>query len=229
MPTTSTIGCRISSRRRASRCWRWKASACSASASRATRARPTSSRSAARLCAEAPDAEGLLISCGGLRTLGVREAARGAPRHSGRHQHAGGVLGGAAARRRQRPCRRPRPAAGAIGSRRCALRRSALKLGAVRRSAPNWRVRCPPRLWSEQWMPYRKRRNSHEGPRHRHPEIRHPRSAGQGDRGRAESLGVDGVASVRQGKVFDIEIEGATASRPRPRSRRRPTSSSPIR
>ena len=47
-----------------------------------------------------------------------------------------------------------------------------------------------------------------EGPRHRHPQVRHPRSPGQGDRGRAQVSWRDGVASVRQGKVFDIEIEG---------------------
>ena len=96
------------SRRKASRCWRSRASACSASASPAARARRTSSRSARKVCRRAPAAEGLLISCGGLRTLGRGEAARGAPRHSGGVEHAGGVLGGAAARRRERPGRRPR-------------------------------------------------------------------------------------------------------------------------
>ena len=33
---------------------------------------------------------------------------------------------------------------------------------------------------------------------------------GKAIEGALKSLGVDGVASVRQGKVFDIEIEGAT-------------------
>ena len=49
----------------------------------------------------------------------------------------------------------------------------------------------------------------HESARHRHPENRHSRPARQGDRGRLRSLGVAGVATVRQGKVFDIELEGA--------------------
>jgi phosphoribosylformylglycinamidine synthase PurS subunit len=33
---------------------------------------------------------------------------------------------------------------------------------------------------------------------------------GKAIEGALKSLGVDGVASVRQGKVFDIEIEGVT-------------------
>ena len=43
---------------------------------------------------------------------------------------------------------------------------------------------------------------------------------GKAIEGALKSLGVDGVASVRQGKVFDIELEDApTRPRPRPRSR----------
>jgi len=47
-----------------------------------------------------------------------------------------------------------------------------------------------------------------ESARHGYTEVRHPRSAGQGHRRRAEIARVDGVASVRQGKVFDIELSG---------------------
>ena len=50
--------------------------------------------------------------------------------------------------------------------------------------------------------------NGHESPRHRHAEIRYPRPQGKAIEGALRSLGVGGVASVRQGKVFDIEIEG---------------------
>ena len=46
-----------------------------------------------------PGAEGLLISCGGLRTLGVARPLEDRHRHSGGVEHAGGVLGGHAARR----------------------------------------------------------------------------------------------------------------------------------
>ena len=35
---------------------------------------------------------------------------------------------------------------------------------------------------------------------------------GKAIEGALKSLGVDGVASVRQGKVFDIELEGGDAS-----------------
>ena len=62
-------------------------------------------------------ADAVLISCGGLLTLGLRRADRAAPRHSGGHQHAVGVLEGAAACRRQRPVSGPRPDAGAIAGR----------------------------------------------------------------------------------------------------------------
>ena len=57
----------------ASRCWRWRASACSASASPARRASRTSSSSAARRSSEAGGADAVLISCGGLLTLGCAE------------------------------------------------------------------------------------------------------------------------------------------------------------
>jgi len=40
-------------------------------------------------------------------------------------------------------------------------------------------------------------------------EVRHSRSQGKAIEGALKSLGVDGVASVRQGKVFDIEISGS--------------------
>ena len=50
---------------------------------------------------------------------------------------------------------------------------------------------------------------------------------GKAIEGALKSLGVGGVASVRQGKVFDIEVEGADRAAPRPRSRTPPTSSSP--
>ena len=54
------------------------------------------------------------------------------------------------------------------------------------------------------------RRNARDqGSRNRHAEERRSRPAGQGDRRRARRLGFDGVGQVRQGKVFDLEIEGA--------------------
>ena len=67
-------------------------------------------------------AEGILISCGGLRTLDVAkplEDRHGIPVVSSAH---GGVLGGDAARRRKRPDCRLRPAAGRGDSRRCIRR-----------------------------------------------------------------------------------------------------------
>ena len=36
---------------------------------------------------------------------------------------------------------------------------------------------------------------------------------GKAIEGALRSLGIDGVASVRQGKVFDIEVDGADAGR----------------
>ena len=51
---------------------------------------------------------------------------------------------------------------------------------------------------------------------------------GKAIEGALKSLGVGGVASVRQGKVFDIEIEGGDRARPRRRSRTPPKSCSPI-
>jgi len=66
-------------------------------------------------------------------------------------------------------------------------------------------------------------RNHHESPRHRYAEVRHPRSPGQGDRGRAPLARVEGVASVRQGKVFDISSPAATARKPKRCSSRPPT------
>jgi len=47
---------------------------------------------------------------------------------------------------------------------------------------------------------------------------------GKAIEGALRSLGVEGVTSVRQGKVFDIEVEGGDAARPRRCSSRRPTS-----
>ena len=44
---------------------------------------------------------------------------------------------------------------------------------------------------------------------------------GKAIEGALKSLGVSGVASVRQGKVFDIEIEGADRSRRRGCSEKR--------
>ena len=41
---------------------------------------------------------------------------------------------------------------------------------------------------------------------------------GKAIEGALQSLGVDGVASVRQGKVFDIEIEGADTRQGRGRA-----------
>ncbi|AHB02143.1 phosphoribosylformylglycinamidine synthase subunit PurS [Brucella ceti TE28753-12] len=50
---------------------------------------------------------------------------------------------------------------------------------------------------------------SDQGTRHRYTEKRRSRPAGQGNRRRAWQLGFDGVSSVRQGKVFDLELEGS--------------------
>ena len=52
---------------------------------------------------------------------------------------------------------------------------------------------------------------------------------GKAIEGALKSLGVDGVASVRQGKVFDIELDGADKAKAEARSRRRPRSCSPTR
>ena len=53
---------------------------------------------------------------------------------------------------------------------------------------------------------------------------------GKAIEGALHSLGVAGVASVRQGKVFDIELEGARPRQGRGRcSSRPPRSCSPIR
>ena len=51
---------------------------------------------------------------------------------------------------------------------------------------------------------------------------------GKAIEGALKSLGVAGVASVRQGKVFDIELEGGDEAKAEPRSRMRPRSCSPI-
>ena len=52
---------------------------------------------------------------------------------------------------------------------------------------------------------------------------------GKAIEGALRSLGLNGVASVRQGKVFDIEIEGGDREpRPKSCSSRPPTSSWPI-
>jgi len=48
----------------------------------------------------------------------------------------------------------------------------------------------------------------HESPRDRDAEVRHSRPQGKAIEGALKSLGVAGVASVRQGKVFDIELKG---------------------
>ena len=50
---------------------------------------------------------------------------------------------------------------------------------------------------------------------------------GKAIEGALKSLGVGGVASVRQGKVFDIEIESADRAGAEPLSRTPPKSSSP--
>ena len=75
--------------------------------------------------AEAPKA--LLISCGGLRTLGVAEPLE--ERHGIPVVTSTQAAFWAALRLvgDRRPCRRPRAAPGAINSRPCALRRFALK------------------------------------------------------------------------------------------------------
>ena len=67
-----------------------------------------------KVCSEAPGAEGLLISCGGLRTLGVAkplEERHGIPVVSSTQA---AFWAAHAAGRRERPCRRPRAAAGAV-------------------------------------------------------------------------------------------------------------------
>ena len=52
---------------------------------------------------------------------------------------------------------------------------------------------------------------------------------GKAIEGALKSLGIAGVSSVRQGKVFDIEVEGADRRGSRRRSRMPPISSSPTR
>ena len=52
------------------------------------------------------------------------------------------------------------------------------------------------------------RRIGDEGARHRHPKSGILDPQGKAIEGALKSLGIAGVASVRQGKVFDIEIEG---------------------
>jgi len=55
---------------------------------------------------------------------------------------------------------------------------------------------------------------SDQGTRHRYTEKRRSRPAGQGNRRRAlGSLGFDGVNSARQGKVFDLELNGSDKSK----------------
>ena len=48
-----------------------------------------------------------------------------------------------------------------------------------------------------------------ESARHRYTEIGILDPQGKAIEGALKSLGVDGVASVRQGKVFDIELSGS--------------------
>ena len=52
---------------------------------------------------------------------------------------------------------------------------------------------------------------------------------GKAIEGALKSLGVAGVASVRQGKVFDIELEGGDAAKAERRCKRPPRSCSPTR
>ena len=122
----------------------------------------------------------------------LRRADRAAARHPGRHQHAVGVLEGAAAGRRQRPCCGSRPDAGRSRSRcrlivrmrgTAACRR--LRRAGIRRYLNGMKARVTVTLKSG---------------------ILDPQ--GKAIEGALKSLGVSGVASVRQGKVFDIEIEG---------------------
>jgi arylmalonate decarboxylase len=87
------------------------------------------------VCAEARAAEGLLISCGGLRTLGVAkplEARHGIP------VVASTQAAFWSARRRERPCRWSRAAARANAGRPCALRPFLRKLSGMSRA----RARC---------------------------------------------------------------------------------------
>ena len=80
-----------------------------------------------KLCAAAPDAEGLLISCGGLRTLGVARPLEERHRVPVVSSTQAAFLGGDAACGRKRPRRRARHAAGTVGRRPCALRRIGLR------------------------------------------------------------------------------------------------------
>ena len=213
----------------ASRCWRSKASACSGSASPGNKSEADIIALELQGVREAPDAEGLLISCGGLRTLGVAkplEERHGIPVVSSTQaafwaaMRLVGESGHVAGHGRLLE----QSAAAA-----CALRRFAPKVAARQRFAANCAMRLRAALADSAMDPYRERR-IHEGPRHRHPEVRHPRSPGQGDRGRAESRSASTASrACARARCSTSRSRAATASRPKPRSSRRPTSSSPIR
>ena len=197
MPTRSTTGLRISSGAPASRCWRWRASACSASASPARRANRTSSSSAARRSSEAGGADAVLISCGGLLTLGCAEPIEqrhGIPvvtstqsafwkamRLAGDSGHVDGrgrMLAQSRRRSRVRIAGDLRTAGGCGGA------------GIRRYLSLEMKARVTVTLKTG---------------------ILDPQ--GKAIEGALKSLGVAGVASVRQGKVFDIEVEGADRTR----------------
>ena len=151
-----------------------------------------------KVCTAAPAAEGLLISCGGLRTLGVAkplEERHGIPvvsstqaafwaamRLVGEDGHVGG----------------PRAALGASDRRPCALRRFTPKRPILRLAARPIRAISKTTLKGS-LMKARVTVTLKSG-------ILDPQ--GKAIEGALKSLGVNGVASVRQGKVFDIEIEG---------------------
>ena len=73
MPMWSTTGSPISSSARASRCWRWRASACSASATPSKQSEQDIIELSGKAIGEAKAADAVLISCGGLMTLGCAE------------------------------------------------------------------------------------------------------------------------------------------------------------
>ncbi len=120
------------------------------------------------------------------------QAARGASRHSGRVLGHGGVLGGDAACRRERPYRRLWPVVRAV-ARAGELSAAGAVAGVVHIEASTGAS------WQNGAMKARVTVTLKSG-------ILDPQ--GKAIEGALKSLGVSGVASVRQGKVFDIEIEG---------------------
>ena len=165
-----------------------------------------------KVCAQGQGAEGLLISCGGLRTLGwpSRSSSATAFRSSRALRRRSGRRCGSSVRTATSP--------GAGGSWRnqqpplctdafCAKVRRGMH--PVRIGADGPAAACGPGDWRH--IPTAPYRNEGLPMKARVTVtlkfgILDPQ--GKAIEGALRSLGVNGVASVRQGKVFDIEIEG---------------------